>query len=80
MSETIDIKSKETWERAKQIYLSTLSSAAERGQVERYLETITSVMHENGVFVIFVTNDYSASFLRDKYSDKLKKCLELVSS
>ena len=80
MSETIDIKSKETWERAKQIYLSTLSSAAERGQVERYLETITSVMHESGVFVIFVTNDYSASFLRDKYSDKLKKCLELVSS
>lgn len=80
MSETIDIKSKETWERAKQIYLSTLSSAEERGQVERYFSTITSVTRENGRFVIFLTNAYTADFLRDKYSDKLKKCLELVSS
>lgn len=80
MSETIDIKSKETWERAMQIYLSTLSSAEERGQVERYFSTITSVTRENGRFVIFLTNSYTADFLRDKYSDKLKKCLELVSS
>ncbi len=80
MSETIDIKSKETWERAMQIYLSTLSSAEERGQVERYFSTITSVTRENGRFVIFLTNAYTADFLRDKYSDKLKKCLELVSS
>ena len=80
MSETIDIKSKETWERAKQIYLSTLPSAEERNQVERYFSTITSVTRENGLFVISLTNAYTADFLRDKYSDKLKKCLELVSS
>ena len=80
MSETIDIRSKETWERAKQIYLSTLPSAEERNQVERYFSTITSVTRENGIFVISLTNAYTADFLRDKYSDKLKKCLELVSS
>ena len=80
MSETIDIKSKEMWERAKQIYLSTLHSAEERSQVERYFSTITSVTRENGLFVISLTNAYTADFLRDKYSDKLKKCLELVSS
>lgn len=80
MNDTIDIASKETWERAKQIYLSTLSSAEERGQVERYFSTITSVTRENGLFVITLTNAYTADFLRDKYSDKLKKCLELVSS
>ncbi len=80
MNETIDIKSKETWERAKQTYLSTLFSAEERGQVERYFSTITSVTRENGLFVITLTNAYTADFLRDKYSDKLKKCLELVSS
>ena len=80
MSETIDIRSKETWERAKQIYLSTLPSAEERNQVERYFSTITSVTRENGLFVISLTNAYTADFLRDKYSDKLKKCLELVSS
>lgn len=80
MNETIDIASKETWERAKQIYLSTISSADERNQVERYFSTITSVTHENGLFVITLTNSYTADFLRDKYSDKLKKCLELVST
>lgn len=80
MNETIDIASKETWERAKQIYLSTISSADERSQVERYFSTITSVTHENGLFVITLTNAYTADFLRDKYSDKLKKCLELVSA
>ena len=80
MNETIDIKSKETWEMVKRIYLSTLSSAEERGQVERYFSTITSVTRENGLFVITLTNAYTADFLRDKYSDKLKKCLELVSS
>jgi len=79
MNETIDITSKETWERAKKIYLSTISSADERNQVERYFSTITSVTHENGIFVITLTNAYTADFLRDKYSDKLKKCLELVS-
>ena len=67
MSETIDIRSKETWERAKQIYLSTLPSAEERNQVERYFSTITSVTRENGLFVISLTNAYTADFLRDKY-------------
>lgn len=80
MNETIDIESKETWERAKQIYLSTISSADERSQVERYFSTITSVTRENGLFVITLTNAYTADFLRDKYSEKLKKCLEIVSA
>ena len=80
MNDTIDIASKETWERAKQIYLSTITSADERSQAERYFSTITSVTRENGLFVITLTNAYTADFLRDKYSDKLKKCLELILS
>jgi len=80
MSETRDSASHETWERAKNIYLSTIASADERSQVERYFSTITSVTREDNLFVITLTNAYTADFLRDKYSDKLKKCLELVSS
>lgn len=80
MQETIDIASKELWEKAKGLYLGTLSSQEERDQAERYLAMITSVTRENNDFVIFTTNEYAAKFLQDNYSDKLKKCLELLSS
>ena len=79
MNETIDIASKEMWEKAKGIYLSTLSSADERSQVDRYLSMINSVTREDKAFVVCTSNDYAASYLKDNYSDRLKKCLELVS-
>lgn len=71
--------SREVWERAKKIYLSTLGSEDERNQVARYFSTITSVAREGSVFVITLTNAYTAQFLREKYSDRIRKCLELVS-
>lgn len=80
MNETIDNASQTTWERAKQIYLSTLSSTDEKNQIERYFSTITSVTRENGIYIITLTNAYTADFLREKYSDKLRKCIELVST
>lgn len=78
MNETIDLQSKESWNKAKEIYLSTLASPEERSQVERYFSTITSVVRDNGNFIITLTNAYTADYLRDKYSERLKKCLELV--
>jgi len=80
MNETIDISSKELWERAKTIYLSTLKTAEERSQVDRYLSMITSVTHEGDDFIISTANAYAADYLRDNYSDRLKKCLELVGN
>lgn len=79
MNATIDIASKEKWEKAKTIYLSTLSSEEEKSQVERYLSMITLVTRSDHKFVIFTSNEYTASYLRDNYSDRLKKCLDLVS-
>jgi len=79
MNETIDISSKELWERAKAIYLSTLPSSEEKGQVDRYLSMITSVTRQGADFVIYTANAYAADYLKDNYSDRLKKCLELVS-
>jgi len=80
MNETMDISSKELWERAKVIYLSTLQTSEEKEQVDRYLSMITSVTREGTDFVIYTANSYAADYLKDNYSDRLKKCLELVGN
>ena len=80
INETIDITSKEMWEKAKTIYLSTLHSTDEKSQVDRYLSMITSVTSKDGNFIIYTANTYAADYLKDNYSDRLKKCLELVSN
>ena len=79
-NEMIDIESKEMWEKAKTIYLATLQSADERSQVDRYLSMITSVTSKGGNFTIYTANTYAADYLKDNYSVRLKKCLELVSN
>ena len=79
-NETIDIASKKMWEKAKTIYLSTLQSQDEKSQVDRYLSMITSVTSTNGNFIVYTANSYAADYLKDNYSDRLKKCLELVSN
>ena len=79
-NETIDIASKEMWEKAKAIYLSTLESTSEKSQVDRYLSMITSVTSKGGDFIVYTANAYAADYLKDNYSDRLKKCLELVSN
>jgi len=80
MNETIDISSKELWERAKAIYLSTLQTNEEREQVDRYLSMITSVTRQETDFIITTANTYAADYLKNNYSERLKKCLELVSN
>ena len=79
-NETIDIASKEMWEKAKNIYLATLQSTDEKSQVDRYLSMITSVTSKGGNFTVYTANSYAADYLKDNYSDRLKKCLELVSN
>ena len=80
INKTIDIESKEMWEKAKTIYLATLQSADEKSQVDRYLSMITSVTSKGGDFTIYTANAYAADYLKDHYSERLKKCLELVSN
>ena len=78
MNETIDINSKLLWERAKAIYLSTLQSAEDKSQVERYLSMITTVTRNGNRFVILTSNSYAADFLRTQYAGKFKSCLDLA--
>ena len=79
MNETIDIASKEMWDKAKDIYLSTLKTAEEKSQLDRYLSMIVSVTREGSKFVISTSNPYAASYLKDNYSERLKTCLNLVA-
>ena len=69
MNETIDIASKSLWERAKNIYLSSLPTEEERGQVDRYLSMITSVSRTGNDFIIVTSNEYAAQYLKDNYSE-----------
>ena len=79
-NETIDIASKEMWEKGKKLYLSTLESDSEKSQVDRYFSMITSVTSKDGNFIVYTANAYAADYLKDHYSDRLTKCLELVSN
>ena len=78
MNETIDINSKLLWERARNIYLSTLQSEEDKSQVERYLSMITAVTRSGSKFVILTSNSYAADFLKMQYAGKLKSCLDLA--
>lgn len=80
MSNITDSTAKEKWEKAKEIYLSTLPTDDEKNQAERYLSMIVSVEQSNDTFMVFTSNAFSAEFLKANYSDRLKKCLELVMS
>ena len=75
---TIDTSSKELWERAKTIYLSTLRSDEEKNQANRYFSMITSVSTEGNVFRIRTSNTFAADLLRSDYAEKLKGCLDLA--
>ena len=78
MSNTIDTASKEAWDRAKEIYLTTLSSPDERSQVERYFGMITSVSSVDGNFTAYTANKFAAELLKDSYASKLRNCLGLA--
>lgn len=79
-NDSIDIASKELWKRAKNIYLSTLASEEEKGNVDRYFSMITSVTRGDDTFTIYTSSDYAADYLRDNYSERLKKCIDLVTN
>lgn len=74
------MESKEMWEKAKSVYLSTLQSPSEKNQVDRYLSSVKEVVQTNGNFIITTASPYASDFLKEKYSERLKKCLELFSN
>lgn len=77
-TDTIEIASKDLWNRAKTIYLSTLRNEEERNQAENYFSMITTVTMSENVFIVYTSNQFAADFLNDKYASKLKSALDLA--
>lgn len=77
-NENADSASKDLWDRAKMIYLSTLRSEEERNQAESYFSMITSVTCVGNRFTVYTSNEYAATFLTERYSEKLKSALDLA--
>ena len=77
-NESIDVASKDIWERVKAIFISTLLTDAEKSQAQRYFSMITSVSAEGDEFRIFTSNTFAADLLQNEYSEKLKSCFILV--
>lgn len=78
MSETIDTASKGAWDRAKEIYLSTLQTQDEKSQAERHFSMITSVACDGSAYTVYTSNKFAADLFKDTYSNRLKACLGLA--
>lgn len=79
-TESIDVASKELWERVKLIFVSTLLTDQEKNQAQRYFSMITSVATAGDTFKIFTANQFAADLMRNEYADKLKQCFGLAGA
>jgi len=79
MSDEKNIETDLLWEKAKAVYLSTLISQEEKGQIERYFSMISSVRRNGNDLTVVTSNQYASDYLKTNYSGRLKKCLELLS-
>lgn len=79
-TQSIDVASKELWERVKLIFVSTLQTDQEKNQSLRYFSMITSVTSQGNDFSIFTANSFAADLMQSEYAEKLKKCFVLAGS
>ena len=77
-NQTIDVASKELWERAKTICLSLAQSPETRSQTERYLSMITTVAISDGCFVIFTSNKFASETIEAQCGESIKRALDLA--
>ncbi len=77
-TETIDIVSKDLWDRAKTIFIASLRTDEERSRSERYFSMITSVSSNGKGYRISTANSFSADLLKNEYAEKLKKSFDLA--
>lgn len=77
MSDTSEARAKEAWERATDLYVSTLSTQEEKEQAKRHFSMVTSISESKGHYTVYTGNKFAAELLRDKYGTKLKNALLL---
>ena len=77
MSDANDTKAKDAWQRATDLYVSTLPAQDERSQARRHFSMVTSITESNGSYKVYTSNKFAAELLRDTYGAKLKNALIL---
>ena len=77
MSDTTDTHAKEAWQKATDLYVSTLSAQEEREQAKRHFSMVTSISESKGHYTVYTGNKFAAELLRDTYGPKLKNALIL---
>ena len=77
MSDTMETQAKEAWNKATDLYVSTLSSQEEREQARRHFSMVTSISESKGRYTVYTGNKFAAELLRDTYGAKLKNALVL---
>ena len=77
MTDTQDTRAKDAWQKAKDLYVSTLSTQEEKDQARRHFSMVTSITEKDGLYTIFTANKFAAEMLRDNYATKLKNALVL---
>ena len=77
MNDMQDTRAKDAWQKAKDLYVSTLSTQEEKDQARRHFSMVTSITEKDGLYTIFTANKFAAEMLRDNYSTKLKNALVL---
>jgi len=80
IDQTVETAAKSLWDRAKTIFISTLFSAEEKSQAQRYFGMVTSVKSEENRFTILTMNQYSADLLQKDYAEKLKSSFNLAGA
>lgn len=70
-NDTIDAASRELWEKAKNFFMMTLTTAEEKSQVERYLGMISSVSRKDNTFTVYTSSEFAADRIREDYVNRL---------
>jgi len=65
------------WEKAKKLYISSLSNETDKAQAENYFSMVSRVSLKDDILSVFTTNSFAAEFLRDNYYGKIKSAMLL---
>ena len=76
-SNSIDSVSKSLWEKAKNLYLSSLEED-KKSQAELYFAQITSISRDQDTIIVKTENSFAAELLQSSYADKLMSCMNIV--
>ena len=75
---TQDFAAEGLWQKAKEIYISSLSTDEEKSQAENYFSMVTRVSLDGKSLCIYVSNKFAADFLQENYSARIKAAVSLA--